>query len=131
MRMLLYQILLIAVIAVPLAWPAEPQMQKTPDYFTVFIHAGAKSPPAEEVIRQITIALVQKGYSVRPPDKQQDVVGGSGVDYFSDEDAAAAQNIADIVNQAFSALNVKQSKPLAPRRQRVRNPPGYIGVWLF
>jgi hypothetical protein len=130
MRILIHRILLIAIITTPIASPAQQQQMRKPDYFTVFIHAGAKSPPAADVIKQITIYLARKGYSVRAPDNEQDVVGGPGVDYFSTEDAAAAKDVADIVNEAFNALKVDGPK-LAPRLQRVRNPPGYIGVWLF
>jgi hypothetical protein len=69
---------------------------------------------------------VKAGYSVRKPDNDRDEVGGPGVDYFDDNASGVAQTIADIVNDAMP-----DRKKIAPRRQRVKNPPYYIGIWLF
>jgi hypothetical protein len=70
---------------------------------------------------------------VRAPDNQRDVVGGPGVDYFDDSALDVAQDVANTVNETFEKLwgQVADDRKLKPRRQRVKNPPTYLGVWLF
>ena len=72
-------------------------------------------------------ALAQRGYVVRPPDKQRDEAGGAGVDYFAEADKDIAQDIANVVNDVL----YKSEPKVKPRYQRIRNPTGYIGVWLY
>ncbi|MBX9827927.1 MAG: hypothetical protein K2Y27_23365 [Xanthobacteraceae bacterium] len=99
--------------------------------FTVFIHGGNENEQiGSKVLREIGTVLVKKGYVVRAPDFDQDTVGGPGVDYFSDDARDAAQDVADEINRALRSRKL-QTKELKPRRQNVRNPPGYLGVWLF
>src|SRR5262249_55439573 len=96
--------------------------------YILFVHAGAPPsvPDAQSRLLAVLKELVKAGYSVRKPDSERDTVGGPGVDYFNDNDLAAAQAVADIVNAALS-----DRPKIAPRRQRVNNPPHYLGVWLF
>jgi len=116
--------------------------------FIVFIHAGgqpkkkdagaqqkqkdvgAQQAVPDEVIKQIAIALARKGYSVRPWDRQQDK---PGVDYFWDQDAEAARDVAATVNEALPPLLTADDNAtkLKERLQRIKNPQGYLGVWLF
>jgi tetratricopeptide (TPR) repeat protein len=91
--------------------------------FTLFIHGGGEAADTIDVVER---SLQQKGYAVRAPDDQRDAVGGPGVDYFSDGDKAAAQEVAVAIN----ALLPSGHPPLKPRRQKVKNPAGYLGVWL-
>jgi len=107
--------------------------------FIVFIHAGgqpkkkdagAQQAVPDEVIKQIAIALARKGYSVRPWDRQQDK---PGVAYFWDQDAEAASDVAATVNEALTPLLTADDNAtkLKERLQRIKNPQGYLGVWLF
>jgi hypothetical protein len=120
--------LLAALAATATAAGAVAQQPDNSSYI-LFVHAGA--PPdvhdAEARLLEILKGLVKAGYSVRKPDDDRDVVGGPGVDYFNDNDLAAAQAVADIVNVAMP----DRQKKIAPRRQRANNPPHYLGIWLF
>jgi hypothetical protein len=91
--------------------------------YSVFVHSGGCN---QKVVPSLVSALAQRGYVVRPPDAQGDAVGGAGVDYFADSDKDIAQDIADVVNDALYNSEAK----VHPRIQRIRNPTGYIGVWL-
>jgi hypothetical protein len=101
--------------------------------FIVFIHAGGNESITDDKIRDIAIAIAQKGYSVRPWDRDLGQVGGSRVDYFREEDAEAAGDVAAVVNEVLDKLRagLKEEDKLKPRLRRVKNPPGYLGVWLF
>jgi hypothetical protein len=129
--------LLLALLpAAALAQPAQqrppaPDADKGPRH-VVFMHTGPKQT-SDPGVRALAGALVRKGYLVRAPDDQQDLVGGPGVDYFADEDAGAARELADTVNAAMAdpKLYGDDPKPLKPRRQRVRQPQGHLGLWLF
>lgn len=120
--------LLAAIAASAVAAGAVAQQTDNSSYI-VFLHAGA--PPdlhdANERLVAVLSGLAKAGYSVRKPDSDRDLVGGPGVDYFNDNDLAAAQAVANIVNVAMPDRKEK----LAPRRQRINNPPHYLGVWLF
>jgi hypothetical protein len=98
--------------------------------FVIFIHTGGGTI-TEEQAKAIAVDLVRKRYTVRVPDNQQDRVGGPGVDYFADDAKGAADDVAATVNAAMKSLNLRNSKPLAARRQNLKNPPGFLGVWLF
>ena len=100
--------------------------------FVLFIHAGPKATD-DPVIKQIAGTLAQKGYLVRAPDREQDNVGGPGVDYFADSALATAQDVANTVNEILQRRKLLESdnKKLKPRLQHVKSPPGYLGVWLF
>ena len=125
----IFRLLLILALCVPVPLHGET---RDPKQFVVFIHAGPKLPDDKE-IKQIAVALFQRGYLVRAPDNQRDVVGGPGVDYFDDSALDMAQDVANTVNETFGKLwgQVADDKKLQPRRQRVKNPPTYLGVWLF
>ena len=94
-----------------------------PARFRIFIHFGSAGI---DVAFKVKLALEEFGFRVHAPDGQADVVGGTGVDFFNDEDLPGASAISQIVNGVLPP-NVQQ---VAPRRQRVVNPPGFIGVWL-
>jgi hypothetical protein len=131
----IFQLLLILALCLPVPLHGQgtpPSGTRDKSQFVVFIHAGPKLPDAKE-IKQIAVALLQKGYLVRAPDSQQDKVGGPGVDYFDDSALGMAQDVADTVNETFGRLGVQvaDDKKLKPRRQRVKSPPTYLGVWLF
>jgi hypothetical protein len=94
--------------------------------FVLFIHAGTATKPDQDLVKKVTFALAARGYVVRSPEYDRDELGGPGVDYFADADLQAATDVAAVVNAELSpAIKLK------PRLQRVRNQPGYIGVWLF
>lgn len=131
----IFRLLLILALCVPVplhGQGAPPSGTRDKSQFVVFIHAGPQSPDDKET-KQIAVALFQKGYLVRAPDNQRDKVGGPGVDYFDDSARDMAQDVADTVNETFEKLGVQvaDDKKLKPRRQRVKNPPTYLGVWLF
>jgi hypothetical protein len=99
--------------------------------FVVFVHAGPKL--SDPKIKQVTGALFAKGYLVRAPDNEQDKDGGAGVDYFDKAAEKTATEIAALVNERLTTLNLRgpDDVALVLRLQRVKNPPTYIGVWLF
>jgi hypothetical protein len=100
--------------------------------YILFIHTGGAPVSPPDLIKSVLAALVNAGYSVRNPDDQRDTVGGPGVDYFVDADAKKAQEVADTVNLALkNRLGDSSLQPLKARPQRVKNPRGYLGVWLF
>jgi hypothetical protein len=104
-----------------------------PSKFVVFIHMGGRSLDRLAILR-IGIALSKKGYVVRAPDRDQDEVGGPGVDYFSDSARDAAQDVANAMNEVLREMKLQDkddSRKLRPRLQGTKNPPGYLGVWLF
>jgi hypothetical protein len=136
MRFLSISLLLVAVIAAvpqslfaqPPPQPAMEQQRTTQDNarHILFLHTGG-APGTESIVGKVLKELLRKGYSVRRPDSLHDEVGGPGVDYFYDEDNGTAADIAYIVNRELPAKFPR----LEPRRQRVGNPRGYFGVWLF
>jgi hypothetical protein len=93
--------------------------------YILFIHSGGGK--SGDDLTRVVSALAQRGYLVRPPDSQRDDVGGAGIDYFAESDKGVAQDIADVVND----LLYKGEAKVHPRLQRIRNPTGYIGVWLY
>jgi hypothetical protein len=104
-----------------------------PSKFVVFIHTGGRSLD-RHATQRIGIALSQKGYVVRAPDRDQDDVGGPGVDYFSESARPAAEDVANTMNEILTEMKLQDKdarKKLRPRLQRTKNPPGYLGVWLF
>jgi hypothetical protein len=93
--------------------------------YIVFIHYGGGT---SEQAQTVAADLARRGYVVRRPDTQRDTVGGPGVDYFSKQDASRAAEVASIVN---GSLRLSGNQRLQPRLQSIKNPPGYLGVWLF
>jgi hypothetical protein len=131
------RICLILLLLAPSLLSAQPQQSGVPpvrdnSQFVVFIHAGG-GKIGDQQVREIGALLVKKGYVVRAPDLERDEAGGPGVDYFSNFARDAAQDVADTVNARLQALKLQsdENKKLKPRLQRVNNPPGYLGVWLF
>lgn len=113
--------------------PKEPnKAADRPSNYILFIHYGA---PRETANLPDISSLVRKfkegGYIVQGADAQSDPSGTSGIDYFRQEDSAMAQLIADSANAWLIENGKKELAALKPRRQQVRNPPGYIGVWIF
>jgi hypothetical protein len=91
--------------------------------YTLFLHTGGGPSDTAELVKGV---LQKQGYKVLP-DGETDGIGGPGVDYFNDQDRAGAERVARLVNSALP----EDLKRLQPRRQQVRNPLGYLGVWLF
>jgi hypothetical protein len=145
MRTIISGLCLIVALSVPGNLLAQPQsrQEQAPQQgalpardnsrFVVFIHAGGKDGADDKAIREIAVALLGKRYVVRAPDRERDEVGGPGVDYFAEAARDAAQEVADTVNEKLKSLNLlpDETKKLKPRLQRLKNPPGYLGVWLF
>jgi hypothetical protein len=52
---------------------------------------------------------------------------GAGVDYFSPDDSVMAANVADTANQILTP----ELSGLRTRFQPVKNPVGFLGVWLY
>jgi len=118
-------------VAMPLSPYAQQQQQeKAPENsrYILFIHTGGgPEKSADDLVPRILKELLKNGYSVRKPDDQRDEVGGPGVDYFDEKDENKAKEVASLVNSILPA-NLRR---LEARRQRVKNPSGYLGVWLF
>ena len=99
-------------------------------HFVLFLHAGGGPPgSAKQLTNTVADALQAHGYVVRGVDDKLDAVGGPGVDYFYDQDRRGAADVADIVSAAL--LPVLPKKRLEPRFQSVKNPMGFLGVWLY
>ena len=119
-----------------LAWSQVPlrggPSQAAGNAYVLFIHAGPKKPD-DGSIKELALRLLKRGYVVRQPAFDQDVVGGPGVDYFTDQARGKAQEVADIVNDFLADIGTPPSdaKKLKPRLQNVKNPPTYLGVWLY
>src|SRR5271167_2984982 len=122
---------LVALLMLSIPSLARSQVATAPpanaSSFVLFIHAGARNNPDQDLVKKIAVALATRGYNVHSPDNERDEIGGPGVDYFSDEDLPAAQDIATVISDMLP----QGSKRLMPRRQRGKSQPGYIGVWLF
>lgn len=137
MRRLLPLLLsLLALMLCVVATPLQAQQKVDSSKFVIFIHAGPHLKNGEAAVKQIAGALYNKGYVVRSPDNDQDEAGGPGVDYFDDNARAAAQDVADTVNELMARLTTLPKtgfagKKLMPRRQKTKAPPNYLGVWLF
>jgi hypothetical protein len=129
------RVYLLLLLLAPSVLSAQQQSSGAPErnsQFVVFIHAGG-GDINDRSLREIGAMLVRKGYVVRAPDRERDEIGGPGVDFFSTFARDAAQDVADTVNAGLQALKLlpDEKKKLQPRLQRVNNPPGYLGVWLF
>jgi hypothetical protein len=125
------------ILLMPAAAFAQSAQRGTPaqsgePQYIVFIHSGPRKPD-DPVVRQIAGFLVRAGYVVRSPDDAQDLVGGPGVDYFADPALPVAQTVANTINDLLPKLGtpLDDSKKLKPRKQNVKNPATYLGVWLF
>ena len=91
--------------------------------FIIFLHTGAgPRGPAEKLAKD----LQAKSFKVGGTDVKVDSFG-VGVDYFREQDKIGAANVADIANMALPP----GLKRLQPRPQKVSNPPGFLGVWLY
>jgi hypothetical protein len=91
--------------------------------YTVFLHTGGGPIALSEQVKDV---LEKQGYKVRV-DTETDQVGGPGVDFFDNQDTPGAANVAAVVNSALP-VDIRR---LRPRRQSNKNPPGFLGVWLF
>jgi hypothetical protein len=113
---------------------APAQAQNAPPgggtQYVVFIHSGPKQSD-DPVVKRLAVMLAKQGYSVREPEEDQDKVGGPGVDYFGDQAKGKAQELADAVNGYLGPLGQDAAKKLQPRKQSGKNPPNYLGVWLY
>jgi hypothetical protein len=123
--------LILIMVSMPLtARGLDSAPPADPSRFVLFIHAGgAASESDRKLVNTIAISLAKRGYVVRAPDDERDDVGGPGIDYFSETERPTAEDIANTVNSVSAEL--KGSVKVEPRRQSGKNPPGYIGVWLF
>jgi hypothetical protein len=136
-RCLLLSIIALTVTSLVVRSAEADGLPPTPaeaNHSVVFIHSGCKGVDqkiVDGIADKVANDLARLGYLVRSPDKEQDVVGGQGVDYFFDTDLAVAQHVAAVANVEMKAANLDPSPPdLGPRRQAVRNHRGYLGVWL-
>lgn len=121
LKTLLNPILLCVLSASPLA--CEAAVAGTEG--VVFIHTGGGDP---SVGGRLADFLTQNGLRVRGVDSFQDSVGGAGVDYFTQADLDLATRASNLTNYFLGT----DALPLQPRYQSsVKNPPGYLGVWLF
>jgi hypothetical protein len=110
-----------------------PQSNSPYVAYVVFIHCGPKKAD-DPVVKGVAIMLAKKGYSVREPESDQDVVGGPGVDYFDDQSRTKAEDVANAVNDYLGGLTPPQdpARKLKVRRQVVKSSSStYLGVWLF
>lgn len=123
---------LLTVLALLAPVPLAAQAQISEPKYVVFIHTGPKKAD-DPVIRQILGYVVKSGFLVREPDANSDFVGGPGIDYFSDDALPAAKRLADLLNGLLPKFQIEGVKiqPLNPRKQNVKNPATYLGVWLF
>jgi len=108
----------------PINRTESPTEYGIPTFYALFVHYGSQSPVNADV-SQLISRLRNVGFRVLGTDRERDVQGGPGVDFFRDEDEAAAKKIAELVNDWRGTPTIKA------RRQKVKNPPGFIGVWLF
>jgi hypothetical protein len=111
---------------------AAQQSRGAPEnsHYVLFLHVGGGPPgSAKSLANTVANALQAQGYVVRGVDDKLDAVGGPGVDYFYDQDRSGAADVADVVNAAL--LPVHPKKRLEPRFQSVKNPMGFLGVWLY
>jgi hypothetical protein len=105
---------------------------RQPGEFVVVIHAGGGSID-DQNLREIGALLVKKGYVVRAPDRERNVKGGPGVDYFSSFAREAAEDVADTVSEGLLAMRLPPDakQRLKPRLQlRPSNLPIFLEVWL-
>lgn len=132
MTRIICRLVAILLLLVPLPLAAQT-VQSNEAKYIVFIHTGPVSPDHPSV-RQIAGILVRSGnYVVRAPDNDRDLVGGPGIDYFSDAALPAATQLAASLNELLSKIKLQgpEQKPLKPRKQSAKNPANYLGVWLF
>lgn len=125
-----YLTALLVLLALP---AAAEQEQADKSSYILFVHTGANAAKISDVegkVRAVLTSLLKAGYSVRKPDTGRDEVGGPGVDYFTEGDKDTAEDVAKIVNDTYRAMDLG-NVVLKARRQKVRNPPHYLGVWLF
>lgn len=100
------------------------QSSRTNSRYIIFLHAGGGERTAAE---KLSKDLQTRGFTVRGIDDGIDAVGGQGVDYFNEQDKSAAQDVAQMAN----AVLPKVAPQLVPRLQKVTNPTGFLGVWLY
>jgi hypothetical protein len=122
-----WQGLALALIAGPGAAGVDAPPPENASHYTLFIHSGGGSLKEDAklmAVMKVVSALAQRGYLVRPWDNYAD---NTVVDYFAESDKDIAQDVADVVNDVL----YKSEPTVKPRYQPIRNPTGYIGVWLF
>ncbi|SEN20640.1 hypothetical protein SAMN05443254_106478 [Bradyrhizobium sp. OK095] len=101
------------------------QDNNDPKRFRLYLHT-AKQP--EDVVNKVKEALIKAGYAVQGSEPDADAEGGAGIDYFSEGDSIGAANVAKIVSSTFGGPEQRSVVP--PRRQKVYNPIGVLGIWL-
>lgn len=102
------------------------QDNNDPKRFRLYLHTAKQS---DDVVSKVKEALIKAGYTIQGSEPDVDTVGGAGVDYFSEGDSVGAANVAKIVSGAFGGSEQRQPV-VPPRRQKVYNPIGVLGVWL-
>lgn len=114
--------------------PTPPPTQSPPldrSLYTLFVHDGAPDDMTARPNASLLVqALREQGWVVRGVDNQKDTYG-SGIDYFRPQDKAAAEGIATSVNKWLRENGKADLAAVKPRLQSTRNPPGYIGVWIY
>ena len=96
-----------------------------PKRFRLYLHTAGQP---EETVARVKEALAKGGYAVQGTDPQSDDQGGAGVDFFSDVDFVGGANVAKIISGIVGSKD--PAKAIVPRRQKVYNPIGVLGVWL-
>jgi len=102
------------------------QDNNDPKRFRLYLHT-ARQP--DDVVSKVKEALIKGGYAIQGSETDADTQGGAGIDYFSEGDSAGATNVARLVSGTLSGSEQKQLL-VPPRRQKVYNPIGVLGVWL-
>ncbi|MBR0954578.1 hypothetical protein [Bradyrhizobium canariense] len=101
------------------------QDNNDPKRFRLYLHTAGQP---DDVVNKVKEALTKAGYAVQGSEADADTQGGAGIDYFNEADGVGAANVAKLVSNTFGGSEQKLVVP--PRRQRVYNPIGVLGVWL-
>jgi hypothetical protein len=102
------------------------QDNNDPKRFRLYLHT-AKQP--DDVVSKVKEALVKAGYTIQGSEPDINMEDGAGIDYFSEGDGAGAANVAGIVSGTLGGSERKQLV-VPPRRKKVYNPVGVLGIWL-
>lgn len=95
--------------------------------YRIYLHTGGAKALGNEFLSNVASTLRYNGFTVMGSDEQWDKVGGSGVDYFVEQDLPVAQAVANAINSILP----KGAPQVQPRFQKaVRDQQGTLGLWL-